>query len=76
MSRSVEDKGRKGKHVTLDEKMAMHVLCEAGYTPYRIGQLIGRAPDTVSRVLKGGRVRTGTFEKASAAEVEDEGTEL
>lgn len=41
MSRKVEDKGRKGKHLNGIERGKIAALHEQGCTPYEIGKILG-----------------------------------
>lgn len=56
---------RKGKHLSEAERGKIAVLDAQGYTPYKIGKIMGRASNTIRNELKRGTttVIKGYFEK-------------
>lgn len=54
MSKRVEDKGRKWKHLNPFERGQIAALHKEGYSAYRIGKILGRSADTIRNELKRG----------------------
>lgn len=67
MSKPVVDKGRKGKHLNIEERRQIAALYKEGYTPYKIGKILGRSEGTIRNELRRGTVTilvaNGAFEK-------------
>lgn len=61
----VIDKGRKNKHLSTYERGQIAALHKEGYTPYRIGKILGRSDDTIRNELKRGTITVikGAFER-------------